>query len=136
MQREAIEDVEVDQCGQCGGVWLDVGEVKLLAEKQEAAIAGNAELAHSLERLSKGRTATEPGVFPPTERVNIPCPSCGGKLLVVVFGPSKIEQCHKCDGIYLDRGELENAMQLVEEGEAATIMALARSVFTSGSIGW
>jgi Zn-finger nucleic acid-binding protein len=135
MARVSIQDVDVDKCSGCGGLWLDVGEIKLLAEKQEAAVAGNAQLAHELDRLAKGRMATEPGLFPPGDRVNTPCPHCGGKLTVVVFGPTKIEQCHKCDGIYLDRGELGKAMELVKSGEAATIMALARSVFTSGEVG-
>lgn len=134
MARVAVQDVEVDRCGSCGGLWLDVGEVRLLAEKQEAALAGDARLASELDRLARGRMATEPGLFPPGDRLNVPCPHCGGKLTIVVFGPTKIEQCHKCDGIFLDRGELGKAMELVESGEAATVMALARSVYTSGEL--
>lgn len=128
-----VEDVEIDKCDSCGGLWLDAGEIRLLAEKQQAAAAGDAALQRTLERLSKGRASEGP--VPPPAGETSRCPSCDGMLTFVVYEDTKLEQCHSCYGIFLDRGELDAAMEMVEDEEASTIMSLACSVYTSGEIG-
>ena len=38
------------------------------------------------------------------------CPKCDGKMQTVERNGVKIEQCRKCHGIFLDRGEFEQLM--------------------------
>ncbi len=121
-----VEDVEVDYCPKCRGLWLDRDEIRLLAGKSDETLA-------ELRELVQEGGAEEPA--PST--VKPPCPACGSKLTLAVFGSIYMEHCSACDGIYLDRGELDKAMFVVKArgDEIATIVALARSVVTRGSIG-
>ena len=121
-----VEDVEVDYCPSCRGLWLDRDEIRQLADKSEDVLAELRELVQ----------ATEPDKTAPST-VKPPCPACGAKLALAVFGSIYMEHCAACDGIYLDRGELDKAMFVVKArgDEIATIVALARSVVTRGSIG-
>lgn len=35
------------------------------------------------------------------------CPKCGGELKEVLFRAVKVDRCQSCQGVWLDRGELE-----------------------------
>ena len=127
-----ILGVEIDRCVNCGGIWLDGGEIRELAAKRSAAGADH-ELEAAIARLSTQRPT---GATPVRgDGPDVPCPACSGKLTVASFGPTRIEYCNACQGVYLDRGELARAMQAVDSNEATTIMALAGSVTASGVIG-
>jgi len=123
LELHTILNVEIDLCPGCGGMWLDEGEIKQLAQTPRDALS-------EMNKLESGR----PGGGAP-DVVDVPCPACSGKLLIAVFGPTSIEHCSGCGGVFLDRGELEKAMRLVDSTEATTIVALARSVYTSGTLG-
>lgn len=126
-----ILGVEIDRCVNCGGIWLDGGEIRELAAKRAAAGADH-ELEMAIDRLS---TQAPTGAAPaPGDNANVPCPACGGKLTQASFGPTAVEYCNACQGVFLDRGELARAMQAVDSNEATTIMALANSVTASGFI--
>lgn len=126
MTPKMVEDVEIDYCPSCRGVWLDRDEIRELAQKPEEALGELREL------VQEGAPAT-----PARSTVEEPCPACGGKLTLAVFGSIYMEHCTLCEGIYLDRGELDKAMFVVKArgDEIATIVALARSVVTRGTIG-
>lgn len=117
-----VLDVEVDLCPGCGGMWLDAGEIKKLAQTPADAL----EQVAKIDKSKKGKSA---------DVIDTPCPACNGKLMIATFGPTSIEHCSACGGVFLDRGELEKAMRLVDSTEATTIVALARSVSTSGELG-
>jgi len=70
-------EVEVDQCIQCGGIWLDGGE---------------------LDRL----VGVEPG-----EKRALKCPTCQVAMSLQLLRGVEVDFCPKCKGVYLDRGELE-----------------------------
>ena len=53
MDIEKAEDVEVDVCLTCNGVWLDAGELEKLQEKSEAGYHGDE--AAKLEELEEER---------------------------------------------------------------------------------
>ena len=40
------------------------------------------------------------------------CPKCGMELIEVDFKALKIDRCSACDGVWLDAGELEAAVNL------------------------
>jgi uncharacterized protein len=121
-----VDDVEVDYCDACGGMWLDSGEIRQLAEKSESAL-------EELRELVQKGAPTD--AAPST--VDSPCPACGGKLTVACLGIVNLERCSACHGIFLDRGELDKALTVVKSkgDEVATILALARCVVTRGCIG-
>ena len=126
MNPKMVDDVEVDYCPSCRGLWLDRDEIRQLADKSDD------ELEELRELVQEGAPAE-----PARSSVESPCPACGGKLTLAVFGSIYMEHCTACDGVYLDRGELDKAMFVVKArgNEIVTIVALARSVVTRGSIG-
>ena len=124
-----VVNVEIDYCAGCGGIWLDEGEIKALAAQPADAL----NQVRAFDNQVASVNATDPGL---TEGLlNKPCPACKGKLTHAVFSGTGVEHCNSCHGIFVDRGELQKAMQLVDTTEATTIVALARSVETSGTLG-
>lgn len=126
MTSRMVEDVEVDYCPSCRGLWLDRDEIRRLAKKSEETLSELRELVQKGASEEPARSTVVP-----------PCPACGGKLTLAAFGSIQMEHCSACDGVFLDRGELDKAMFVVKArgDEVVTIVALARSVVTRGSIG-
>ena len=109
LDRATFEGLEVDLCPRCGGLWLDRGEVTRAARLPETEIS----------RLRKLMTESdEPPPLPTESAAN--CPACDGQLSEVLLGTVHVEYCSSCHGIFLDRGELEEALQAVRERESGT----------------
>jgi Zn-finger nucleic acid-binding protein len=89
-----LEDVEIDFCTICDGIWLDAGELEMLLEQPEKA----KELLSSFE-IDSGAA----------EKIRN-CPICGKKMQRVIVGSGKpallIDKCRKGDGLWFDKGEL------------------------------
>ena len=85
------EHVEMDVCPECGGVWLDGGEL--------AAILG---ADHWRDKTDK------PPRIPKDEKL-LDCPVCVSKLVKGPYGSSGVivDRCPHGDGVFLDQGELE-----------------------------
>lgn len=128
MQALMVVNVEIDFCTGCGGIWLDEGEIKALAAMPAEAL----NQVRSIDNQIASVNPVDPGAVDGI--VDKPCPACGGKLTNAEFSGTNVEHCNGCHGIFVDRGELQKAMQLVDTTEATTIVALARSVSTSGSL--
>jgi Zn-finger nucleic acid-binding protein len=121
LDRATFEGLEVDLCPRCGGLWLDRGEITRAARLPEA----------ELVRL---RTLLSDSGGPPplpTESV-VPCPACEGELSEVMLGKVHVDYCGTCHGIFLDRGELEDALVAVHARDknmtAQQVVAAAISV--------
>ena len=116
LDKARIGDVEVDLCPSCGGLWLDHGEIERLGRGKT-------------EDLTRLRTALVGAQAPePASETTTSCPACPGSLNVVVLGPINIEYCGKCHGIFLDRGELDQAVKAVAGTTVRQVVALAGSV--------
>lgn len=50
------------------------------------------------------------------------CPRCGGELVPVHYRAVEIDKCSRCDGIWLDCGELER----LGEGEGSFLTGMLR----------
>jgi len=89
-----IEDVAVDRCSSCDGIWFDAHELaQLLAED-----------AKQVASLSRGRTHEE------LDGKRGVCPRDTEELLRVYSVVDKaviIDACPECRGIWLDGGEFE-----------------------------
>jgi Zn-finger nucleic acid-binding protein len=102
LDRAAFEGLEVDLCPKCGGLWLDRGEITRAAKLPEQELG-------RLRSLLTGAKGPPPL---PTEN-KAPCPACPGSLAEVLLGAVHVDYCNKCHGIFLDRGELQSAVEAV-----------------------
>jgi uncharacterized protein len=121
-----IEEVEVDFCPTCQGIWLDRGEVHQLRAKIDKNID---ELATLL-----GTPSGKDAAGPMEGRL---CPMCQSQLGIASFGQYSVEHCLRCGGMFLDPGELNKMMDLIKSMKKpiATVVAMASSVIASGSLG-
>ncbi|MBN2367245.1 MAG: zf-TFIIB domain-containing protein [Calditrichaeota bacterium] len=83
------QQIEIDYCPSCQGIWLDQGELELLLKSE-----------NSIVDLSN---------FSNHSRSNRRCPRCRKKMVKGPFPDSAVEVdiCPRDSGIWLDRGEIE-----------------------------
>jgi hypothetical protein len=117
MRKVAKDDVLVDKCPDCGGIWLDSGELEMMekgAGHEKAVLMHQArkELLHDAERL-----------------VNLVgfCPKCETtKLHQVKKRGVELDVCSHCGGMYFDEGELEQMIEGKQESFFGSILVLIR----------
>lgn len=95
-----VGGVEVDECRNCGGVWLDEHELDTLARL--ASLPGN--LLHRYpteENATRHRAGTRT------------CPACQAeeKLVVVPYLDVPVEMCKACSGFWFDHGALARVLR-------------------------
>jgi len=91
------EQIELDYCTNCLGVWFDVGELELLLETMQLEGAS----------LSLDDIFTSPEAKS-TERKR-KCPICGKKMKKATVGHEPevlIDACPRTDGLWFDSGEV------------------------------
>ncbi len=113
-----LEDVEVDHCTECGGIWLDAGELELLL--------GNMENAKKLiDSFHLDKDCKEK----PRK-----CPICLKKMQKVIVAASQnpllIDRCPKGDGLWFDRGELKDILNAGSFDEENKIVKLLTEIFS------
>jgi Zn-finger nucleic acid-binding protein len=96
-----FELVEIDHCAECGGVWLDSGELALIG-RRAGALHGDL-----LAALESGQD--EPDKTRPKRR----CPVCRKSLLRVRTAARNIqvEKCPRGDGLWFEAGSLQAVIQ-------------------------
>ncbi|HVB33657.1 MAG TPA: zf-TFIIB domain-containing protein [Patescibacteria group bacterium] len=124
------DDIQLHYCRNCGGFWLDGGELNLI-DKELADImpvsgkgfsdfVNNVYVAYWYKRIRTKSDETdfqvevEPIVG--SERVENTtdvCPSCGHALDLYQLHSMKFESCPKCKGIWLAKDELRNLKNTV-----------------------
>ena len=112
-----LKDVEIDYCTDCGGIWLDAGELELLlGEPQKAKQLLD---SFQIERRSE-------------ERIR-PCPICDKKMQKIKVGSSApvllIDKCRRGDGLWFDRGELSDICDKAHLDEDNKIRKLLNDMF-------
>jgi Zn-finger nucleic acid-binding protein len=109
LDRATFQGLEVDLCPACGGLWLDRGEIARAAKLPEKELA-------RLRALLTGSSGPPP--LPTDDKA--PCPACEGRLSEVMLGTVHVDYCNHCQGIFLDRGELEDAIEAVRGSDRTT----------------
>lgn len=111
------DQVEIDLCDQCGGIWLDAGELELLF--------GDRQVAEGY--LASGDAAAGRG------EAKRRCPICRAKMRKAVTAgdtPVVYDVCPHGDGLWFDRGELATVLA---EGSAdpheSQVVAWLRELF-------
>ena len=112
-----LSEVEIDYCTECNGVWLDSGELELLF--------GDAQKAKDL--ISSFRTATS------ADEKSRKCPICDKKMEEIVAGAGEpallVDRCVKGDGLWFDRGELNEIIERAKLDADNKIKHLLAEIF-------
>ncbi|MDD4052428.1 MAG: zf-TFIIB domain-containing protein [candidate division Zixibacteria bacterium] len=111
-----LNQVEIDYCLSCHGIWLDAGELEALLDNSGEA----ARLLQATAALAKG----EPG--------RRRCPICRKRMLAAntpAPTPVEIDYCSRNHGLWFDRGELEEVVKFIEGGDTGKILHLLRDMF-------
>ena len=111
-----IDQIEIDHCLACGGVWRDAGELEALLEDREGAEG------ILLRPMQEGES----------QRSGRKCPICRRRMrLSAPIGDSgvKIDFCSRRHGIWFDRGELEEVVRFLDNGHEGPIVLLLRNMF-------
>jgi Zn-finger nucleic acid-binding protein len=112
LDKATVGGIEVDLCPDCGGLWLDAGEIERLGGADNNQVSG-------LRAALAGSAAAERSDTPTA------CPACPGGLVEVKLGTIQIEYCKRCRGVFLDKGELDAAMAAVKGTTVEQVLALA-----------
>ncbi len=111
------QEVEIDHCTDCGGIWLDAGELEMLLGEPEKA-------GHLLGSFKKDNTSTEQ----PRR-----CPICMKKMRKIIVGSSKpvllIDKCRRGDGLWFDKGELQDIFDRAQLDKDNKIQKLLADMF-------
>jgi len=109
-----VEQVEVDHCVTCGGIWLDQGELELLLGNSQE----KENFLHSLETADR---SGEPVRRCPICRKKMAPVRCAG-VLAGKHEEVRIDRCRRGDGLWFDKGELASFLSSADhEGNAAVI---------------
>jgi len=113
-----LDQIEIDHCLHCGGIWLDVGELELLLDTDE-------DRARLREFLIEDDSVKEK---------KYPCPICNKKMQKVYVGEERkilIDKCKRNHGLWLDKGEFEEVIKLSSENKEGKIIKLLTQMFNS-----
>ncbi|MGB2855076.1 MAG: zf-TFIIB domain-containing protein [Dehalococcoidia bacterium] len=91
------EQIELDYCVDCSGVWFDAGELELLLETMQ--LEGPS--------LSLDSVLTSPEAKSAEKKRK--CPICGQKMKKATVGHKPevlIDACPRGDGLWFDKGEV------------------------------
>ena len=111
-----LDEVEIDHCVECEGIWLDGGELEILLENSTAKDGFLASFGRDEGSKEKRRK----------------CPICDKKMEKVLYGGTKnirIDRCRKNDGIWLDKGELREILEQASYGESGVVLDLLKDMF-------
>ena len=94
-----LDEVEIDYCISCKGIWLDSGELELLLEdaSERDAVFSSFQADSAAQEKS------------------IKCPICSKRMHKVLCGKERkvrIDKCKKDHGIWFDEGELEQVVAI------------------------
>jgi Zn-finger nucleic acid-binding protein len=94
-----LNEVEIDYCPSCSGIWLDAGELEILFENQAEREKIISSFLVDMENTEK----------------QFKCPICRRKMDKIFVGEKKellIDKCPNDDGLWFDRGELKAVLKM------------------------
>lgn len=100
LERTRLEGIDVAQCPQCTGFWLEAAELRRVLA--------------AMDRTSSSQLAS-PAC--PEDEAPMRCPRCGAVAVLVSMAPVRINVCSACQGVWLDAHELEKLKALDSAGQ-------------------
>jgi Zn-finger nucleic acid-binding protein len=101
---QKIGETSVHECEKCSGIWLNKGELNALVHPAE----GDLEYC-SREYIAEDRIS------------EYQCPACANpklkKVNFIAYSGIVMDYCEKCQGLWLDRGELDAIIAEVDKLE-------------------
>lgn len=96
--------MEVDQCPNCKGVWLDHDELRLAKDHADRDL-----------NWMDFEIWKHPELFEAEPR-HLKCPKCEVDFVAICYGATRVpvDYCRKCKGIWLDRGEFKRIIDALE----------------------
>ena len=127
-------DIILHHCRNCGGFWLDGGELNLIDEElaRIMPVSGhgfsdfinNVHVPYWFRRIKKPSSETDFKIevepisgAKHLRSTNDDCPACGAKLDLYSILSMEFEGCPKCHGMWLERDELRKLKNKVGIGE-------------------
>ena len=118
-----LNEVEIDYCTGCGGIWLDAGELETLLGQSEQAQVLLASFDGAKGCKEKPRK----------------CPICMKKMEKVLAGPNAgqvlIDRCRREHGLWFDRGELVDIFGAGQFDGEHKVQGLLTEMFASDRAG-
>jgi uncharacterized protein len=111
-----LEQVEIDYCLACFGIWLDSGELELIVNRPL-----------SVQELFLSKAAGRHN-----KRGTRKCPICRRRMEITEIGAPKsiqIDHCPHDHGFWFDRGELEEIIGILAGGAHSRVADLLQHMF-------
>ena len=111
-----LEQVEIDYCTNCKGIWLDSGELELLLENEQ-------ERKSLFESFKEDLSSKERSYS---------CPICGKRMSKVFVGEQNqvlIDKCRKDHGLWFDQGELKSVIENASKNKENKVINLLKQMF-------
>lgn len=109
-------DVEVDACPSCQGMWLDKGELEQIEEVRERDYSE--ELKRIPDLIGPAYEMARQQTLPALD-----CPKCAAEMSrheYAYCSQIMIDVCPKCQGVWLDKGEIERLEVFFERSRMDT----------------
>ena len=109
-------DIEIDECPQCRGVWLDNGELEKIQETKEN------DYSEELKTIPNYISGAYTMANAKQEEVR-KCPNCDNPMISKEYSycsQINIDLCPHCQGIWLDKNELKNLEIFFERSRIET----------------
>ena len=119
------EQIELDYCVNCSGVWFDAGELELLLETMQ--------LERSILSLDSILTSPEAGSGEKKRK----CPICGKKMKKATVGHTPevlIDACDRGDGLWFDSGEVGQLITQLPDSQSGESDSQGRVITFLGEV--
>jgi Zn-finger nucleic acid-binding protein len=127
------EEIVLDHCRNCGGFWLDGGELDLVNRELEdimpvhgkgfSEFVNNVHLPYWHKRVRAKSSETDFKIdVPPIKGARLEsetqhkCPACNSKLNAYSLYKIAVDGCPECKGVFLDQGELRKLKDMSQKG--------------------
>ena len=116
-----LNDVEIDFCSECSGIWLDEGELELLLQNSDSESPLMRVLSEKSEKGGAGAGTRK-------------CPVCSKRMhpVDISLGDDKtetsveIDKCPRQHGLWFDKGELE---QIISASKGEPVVDFLSGMF-------
>jgi len=120
LHTRSIDEVDIDECRSCQGIWLDADKLRLLKDRTDPDLQWmDFELWDHADRF---RIAERP----------IICPACSVPLVAIDYADTgvTIDYCTGCRGVWLDADEFAKIIEHLSED----LLAMESSEYLKASL--